>query len=247
MEWFAGTSGYSYKAWKGTFYPEDIAAADMLRHYASKLPAVEINNTFYRLPRRQVLETWREAVPSGFRFVIKASRNITHRAKLVDCEDAVQFLATNLEALEDKLAGVLFQLPPYLRKDASRLSAFLGLWPRALPAAVEFRHPSWFDDEIADTLAEHRAALCVSEDGKLTLPPFHGTTDWLYFRLRKPGYDDGELKRWLARGAAASAKRGFAFFKHEDEGSGPALAARFLQLAGAGEHGMAPEHVGGVV
>ena len=240
MEWLAGTSGYSYKAWKGSFYPEDIAAGDMLKHYASQLPAVEINNTFYRLPRRHVLAAWHDAVPADFRFAIKASRRITHQAKLADCEDAVQYLTTNLEALGDKLGCVLFQLPPYLRKDVERLDAFLASWPSAFPAAVEFRHVSWFDAEVADTLAKRKAAICVSEDGKLALPDFHGTTDWLYFRLRKPGYDGAELARWLARAAATTANRGFAFFKHEDEGTGPALAARFLDLARNGDAPAAP-------
>ena len=231
MRWLAGTSGYSYKAWKGSFYPPDIAAGAMLAYYAAKLPAVEINNTFYRMPRPQVLQTWREAVPAEFRFAIKASRRITHQAKLHDCADSIEYLAGALETLEDSLGCVLFQLPPYLRKDAALLGAFLDDWPRQLPAAVEFRHGSWFDHEIADLLAAHGTAICVSEDGKLELPPFHGTTDWLYLRLRKPGYDDAALGQWLERGNATSAERGFAFFKHEDEGAGPIMAARFLELA----------------
>ena len=231
MDWLAGTSGYSYKEWKGSFYPADMKAAAMLPYYAAQLPAVEINNTFYRLPRANVLDDWRDAVPARFRFAIKASRRITHQAKLADCEETATFLAQSLERLGDKLGCVLFQLPPYLRKDAERLGAFLGLWPQALPAAFEFRHVSWFDNEIADLLAQHAAAICVSEDGKLDLPDFHGTTDWLYFRLRKPGYEDAELERWQQRAQATSARRGFAFFKHEDAGAGPVLARRFLDLA----------------
>ena len=233
MRWLAGTSGYSYKAWKGSFYPEDTSAAGMLAYYASKLPAVEINNTFYRMPRPQVLKTWSETVPADFRFAIKASRRITHQAKLADCEDSIEYLAGALEALDGKLGCVLFQLPPYLRKDAALLDAFLGAWPQAFPAAVEFRHASWFDDETADILHRHGTAICVSEDGKLALPAFHSATSWLYFRLRKPGYDDAKLEHWLQRGAATDAARGFAFFKHEDEGAGPRLAARFLELADA--------------
>ena len=232
MEWLAGTSGYSYKEWKGTFYPEDIAAGAMLAHYASRLPAVEINNTFYRMPRASVLETWRDAVPEDFRFVIKAARRITHQAKLVDCEDAVAHLAGLLETLGDKLGCVLFQLPPYLRKNVAVLDAFLAAWPKAFPAAVEFRHTSWFDAETADTLTRHDAAICVSDDGKLPLSEFFSTVDWLYFRLRRPDYEDADLDRWLQRGSATGAKRGFAFFKHEDAGAGPRLAARFLQAAG---------------
>ncbi len=239
MDWLAGTSGYSYKEWKGSFYPEDIAADGMLAHYAAQLPAVEINNTFYRMPRTHVLETWRDAVPDNFRFSIKASRRITHHARLKDCDEAVNFLATGLEALGDKLGCVLFQLPPYLRRDGERLDAFLANWPKALPAALEFRHESWFDDATAQTLTRHGAAICVSEaaspngDGEPSLPAFLATTDWLYLRLRKPAYDDAALAGWLDRAAATSAARGFAFFKHEDEGAGPRLAGRFLELARA--------------
>lgn len=233
MDWRAGTSGYSYKEWKGSFYPEDIAAGAMLAHYAAHLPAVEINNTFYRMPRASVLATWRDAVPADFRFVIKASRRITHQAKLVDCEDAVAHLARVLETLGDKLGCVLFQLPPYVRKDAAVVDAFLGAWPKAFPAAVEFRHASWFDAETAEVLTRHDAAICVSDDGKLPLPEFLGTVDWLYFRLRRPDYEDADLDAWLQRGLATGAKSGFAFFKHEDAGAGPKLAARFLRKAGA--------------
>lgn len=231
MDWLAGTSGYSYKEWKGSFYPDDVAAGDMLAFYASKLPAVEINNTFYRMPKRSVLGTWRDSVPAEFRFSIKASRRITHQAKLQNCEEAVEFLATGLETLGEKLGCVLFQLPPYLRKDNERLDAFLSIWPKAFPAALEFRHASWFDDEIAETLARHGAAICTSEDGELPMPGVLATTDWIYLRLRKPDYDNEALAAWIARGEDSDAARAFAFFKHEDEGAGPALASRFLELA----------------
>ena len=232
MQWLAGTSGYSYKEWKGAFYPEDIAAGDMLAFYASKLPAVEINNTFYRMPRRSVLATWRDSVPADFRFSIKASRRITHQSRLKDCEEAVDYLATGLETLGDKLGCVLFQLPPYLRKDDERLDSFLSIWPKAFPVAMEFRHDSWFDDETAETLKRHGAAICLSEDGELPMPGFVATTDWVYLRLRKSDYDDAALGGWVDRAAGAGASRGFAFFKHEDEGAGPKLASRFLDLAG---------------
>ena len=234
MEWLAGTSGYSYKEWKGVFYPEDLAAGDMLSFYAERLPAVEINNTFYRMPRSHVLEGWAEAVPAGFRFVIKASRRITHHAKLEDADDAVGFLSARVAKLEDKLGCVLFQLPPFLRKGPERLDSFLSAWPRELPAAMEFRHASWFDEEVADILRGHGAALCVSDDGQRELPGFFHTTDWLYFRLRRPDYDDDALRDWIARADATDASRGFAFFKHEDEGAGPRLAAGFLSLAEGG-------------
>ena len=145
----------------------------------------------------------------------------------------MNYLATGLEALEDKLGCVLFQLPPYLRRDDDRLDAFLSTWPKALPAALEFRHESWFDDATAETLSRHGAAICVSEDGELPMPEFLATTDWLYLRLRKPDYDDAALAAWLERAGATPATWGFAFFKHEDEGAGPRLAGRFLELARA--------------
>lgn len=231
MQWFAGTSGYSYKEWKGPFYPDDIKPDGMLAYYASQLPAVEINNTFYRMPRTNVLDAWRETTPDDFRFVIKASRRITHNAKLEDCEDSVEYLASKLEALEDKLACVLFQLPPYLRKGADRLDAFLSAWPKAFPAAVEFRHESWFDDEIADVLRRNDAAICVSEDAKFAAPDFYATTDWVYLRLRKQNYDSAALDQWAARATQDGVKTGYAFFKHEDDGAGPALARTFLARA----------------
>ena len=232
MQWLAGTSGYSYPAWRGAFYPEGLAPADMLPYYAERLPAVEINNTFYRLPSVKVVTGWREATPAGFRFVIKASRRITHQAKLVDVEDVCSHLASTVAHLEDQLGCVLFQLPPYLRKDAERLDAFLAGWPRELPTAVEFRHASWFDAEVAAILQRHGAALAVADGGKLPVPEQLATTDWLYLRLRRPDYNADDLSAWLERAAATGAKRGFAFFKHEDEGAGPRLAAEFLRIAG---------------
>ena len=236
MRWLAGTSGYSYKEWKGPFYPEDQKADGMLAYYASKLPAVEINNTFYRMPRENVLETWRDTTPDEFRFAIKASRRITHFAKLEDCEDSIDYLAGKLEVLGEKLACVLFQLPPYLRKDIDRLDRFLSAWPKTFPASIEFRHASWFDDEIAELLRKHNAAICVSEDDKFDAPNFFVTTNWVYLRLRKPNYDEHTLQTWIERVESDRANSdrvdtGYAFFKHEDDGAGPALAAEFLDLA----------------
>lgn len=233
MQWFAGTSGYSYAAWRGSFYPRNLAGDAMLAHYAERLPAVEINNTFHRMPTARVLAGWRQATPPGFRFAVKAPRRLTHQAKLADAQDASNHLAAMLAHLQDKLACVLFQLPPYLRKGAERLDAFLAGWPRELPAAFEFRHHSWFDDEIAAILHRHGAALAIGDDGNAPLPPTLRTADWLYLRLRRPDYDAAALSDWLARAQATGAARGFAFFKHEDEGAGPRLASELLKLARA--------------
>ncbi len=231
MRWLAGTSGYSYKEWRGSFYPDDIKPEDMLTYYAGQLPAVEINNTFYRMPRTHVLEGWAESVPEAFRFVIKATRRITHHARLANAEEPIGYLAKGVAVLEDKLGAVLFQLPPFLRKDRERLETFLDVWPKALPAAVEFRHDSWFDEEIFDLLRERKVAICVSDNGKLKLPAIIATTDWAYLRLRQPAYSSQKLGGWVRKATASSAKTTLAFFKHEDEAGGPALAHKVLELA----------------
>ncbi|HTO58929.1 MAG TPA: DUF72 domain-containing protein [Pseudomonadales bacterium] len=231
MHWYSGTSGYSYKEWKGSFYPDDLAADAMLAYYAQKLPAVEINNTFYQMPRSNVLGGWADAVPPSFRFIIKASKRITHQQRLVDCADSVKYLVERIEVLGDKLGGVLYQLPPFIRKDMARLTPFLDVLPAGIPTAMEFRHVSWFDDEVLDALAAKNIALCVSDDGELELPARVATTNWVYLRLRQEAYDDKALAGWLDRANASSAATGYAFFKHEDDGAGPELAARFLTLA----------------
>lgn len=233
MNWYAGTSGYSYKTWKGSFYPEDLSNQDFLSYYASQLPAVEINNTFYRMPRREVLESWHAAVPDDFRFVIKASRRITHQHRLKNAEEATGYLLTNLEALGSKLGAVLFQLPPNLPCDLDRLAAFLGLLPAALPVTFEFRHPSWDDPAVLGLLAEHGAALCVTDDEGTAPQELPETARLLYLRLRGAEYTDAVLRRWIALGRASGAERAFAFFKHEDAGAGPVLARRFLELSHA--------------
>ncbi len=236
MRIYAGTSGYSYKEWKGPFYPEKLAAAEMLRFYAQRLDAVEINNTFYRMPKRSVLESWAGQVPEGFRFAIKASRRITHFKRLKDAGEELGFLLGNLEALGDRLGVVLFQLPPNLKKDRPRLEAFLELVPEATPAAFEFRHPSWTeDDETGLLLAERGLALCRADSEET---PVEGELDrgrFGYLRLRRPDYSDADLLDFAQRIRARGWERAFVFFKHEDEGAGPKLAARFAGLAAEAE------------
>ncbi len=228
--WYAGTSGYSYKEWKGSFYPADMSNTAMLPYYAVQLPAVEINNTFYRMPRTHALEGWHDAVGPDFRFVIKAPRRITHQLRLKDAAEPVEYLARKLDVLGDKLGAVLFQLPPYLHHDLDRLKDFLAILPKDLPAAIEFRHASWFDEAVFDALERHGCGLCISDDGKLALPDRIATTNWVYLRFRQPGYTDAALKGWIERAAKGGAVRGYAFFKHEDAGAGPVLARRFLDL-----------------
>lgn len=231
MQLYAGTSGYSYKPWKGSFYPEEIADQEMLAYYASRLPAVEINNTFYRMPARKVVERWHDQVPAGFRFVLKAPRRITHQHRLVDAAGPLDFFLDSASALADKLGALLFQLPPYLRKDASRLRDFLAQLRTGVPVAFEFRHPSWFDDEIFDCLSTHGAALCLADAGREDRDaPWVATAQWGYLRLRRDAYDDAALESWAERIRAESWSHAFVFFKHEDAAAGPRAASRLREI-----------------
>lgn len=229
MRIFAGTSGFSYKEWKGSFYPSDLPAAGMLSYYAERFPAVEINNTFYRLPNETTLLQWAEQVPADFRFVLKASQSITHRRRLKDVEDPLEYLLATSAALGEKRGPFLVQLPPNMKKDADRLNRFLELVPRSTRMALEFRHASWFDEDVYDALRAHGAALCVADTDEES-GPLVATTDWGYLRLRREAYDDAALEAWKANVAGQPWTEAWAFFKHEDEGTGPALARRFLEL-----------------
>jgi uncharacterized protein YecE (DUF72 family) len=234
MNLYVGTSGYSYKEWKGAFYPEDLPEKRMLHFYGSHFKAVEINNTFYRMPKATVLEAWAAEVPADFKFVLKAPQRITHVHRLRYAGDSVSYLFTIAGTLKDRLGPLLFQTPPSLKKDAPRLREFLALLPPQRLAAFEFRHPSWFEEEVFGMLRDHHAALCIAEsDGDLEVP-FAATADWGYLRLRRPDYGDAELKDWVQRVREQGWREAFVFFKHEDEGKGPEMARRFLELA-AGE------------
>ncbi len=218
-----GTSGFSYKEWKGSFYPEDLPDSGMLRHYASRLSAVEINNTFYRMPRAALLGSWAEQVPDGFVFALKASQQITHRKRLKDAGEAVSYFFNVATTLGDRLGPVLFQLPPNLKKDLPRLKDFLGCLPPASRSAFEFRHESWFDHEVFEALRGAHSALCWAEDEDLATPR-EPTADWGYLRLRRADYGDPELAAWADRIRAQAWTEAFVFFKHEEEGTGPRLA-----------------------
>jgi len=227
LQVLTGTSGFSYKEWKGEFYPEKIKAADMLAFYAERLPAVEINNSFYRMPRESVLATWREKVPESFRFVLKASRRITHMKRLNDVEDELEYLLRTTSVLGSKLAALLFQLPPNMKKDRERLARFLSLLPETVQAAFEFRNDSWFDADVQGLLRDEGRALCWT-DSEEGCTEMSATADWLYLRLRRDRYADGELAEWAARLRAAPQERAIVFFKHETRG--PALAGELLGL-----------------
>ena len=200
MDWFVGTSGYNYKEWKGPFYPEKMAAKDMLGFYAERLKSVEINNTFYRVPKPHVVESWVEQVPEDFRFVAKATRRITHIKRLKEVGEETEYFLSIASHFGERLGSILFQLPPYLKKDIDRLKAFLDLLPEGTPAAMEFRHETWYDEEVFEAMRTHNVALCTAHEDEDTdeevATKFQSTADWGYLRLRGTGYTDADLKTW---------------------------------------------------
>ena len=231
----AGTSGYSYKEWKGNFYPADLAAAKMLSFYAGHFETVEINNTFYRMPDPKMVAKWASEVPEGFTFVLKAPQRITHQKKLAGIEDDVRALLEAASSLGDKLGPLLFQLPPWFRKDTVKIAALLALIPGGRRAALEVRHESWLSEDVYSLLRDHDAALCAADtdetpDPERMLVP---TASWGYVRLRRTDYSDAQLAAWRDRIGRQKWSDAWVFFKHEDEGKGPAFAGRFKAIAEA--------------
>ena len=227
----AGTSGFSYEKWKGPFYPERLPSKEMLGFYAERLSTVEINNTFYRMPKRSVFEGWGRKVPEGFSFVLKASRRITHHARLKEASfESVDYLWSVAGGLGAHLGPILFQLPPNMKKDSERLEAFAARLPAGMRAAFEFRNETWFDDETYATLRRHGHALCLADHDDMEEPRIVGTGNWGYLRLRRESYTDEALESWLRAIEEQSWKECFVFFKHEDEGAAPRLAARLVEL-----------------
>ncbi len=227
-----GTSGFSYPAWRGSFYPEELPARDMLRFYSRALGTVEINHTFRRLPTPELLGGWARQTPTGFRFALKAPQRITHMLRLRDAEEVTAAFCRAALGLGPKLGPLLFQLPPYFRFDAPRLADFLGTLPPRLEPTFEFRHASWFNDQTYDLLGKHRAALCIADAEDLSTPPIP-TAPFAYLRLRRTDYTDADLDQWASRVRhVATWKRVYAYFKHEESGRGPALARAFLERLG---------------
>lgn len=230
MQFYVGTSGYSYKAWKGLFYPEDLPARAMLHYYSQHFNAVEINSSYYRIPATSTLEAWKAEVPAHFRFILKASQRITHWQRLRGADDTLAYFLQTAAALGEQLGPILFQLGPGHRADPQVLADFLDLIPANIQSAFEFRHASWFSDAVFDLLRAHNAALCIAEtDEKAT--PVTATANWGYLRLRRGDYDDHDLAIWLSRIQAFGWASACVFFKHEDEAHGPDFAARFQALA----------------
>jgi uncharacterized protein YecE (DUF72 family) len=236
MRVLVGTSGFAFKEWKGPFYPKDLKDDAMLEYYSGCYPTVEINNTFYRLPKEHVLQEWAARVPDTFSFAIKASQRITHFARLKpEAASALAFLLRNTSTLGTRLGPILFQLPPNLPKDLPRLQAFLALLPSDGRFTIEFRHESWFDDDVFTTLRAHDVALCVAEGEEGVPTPNVATASWGYLRLHRQDYDDAMLAEWRHRVAAAAWSDAYVFFKHDYiDGAGPLAVDRFTAMVGAG-------------
>ncbi len=234
MALWVGTSGYNYPEWRGTFYPEKLPAAKMLPYYAERLPTVEINYTFYRMPTANIVEGWKGATPDRFKLTLKAPRRITHDKRLKDCAESVQMFVDVAATLGTKQGALLFQLPPFFRKDLEVLDAFLATCPSGIRAAFEFRHASWLDAEVYARLRARNLALCVADSEKLTTP-VEITADYAYFRLRDEGYTSDDIARWARtiRDKTAGCADLFVYFKHEESGKGPEFARWFLDAWGA--------------
>lgn len=228
MKLWVGTSGYSYKEWLGKFYPERLPAKQMLRFYASRFAAVEINNTFYRLPKETVLQSWTAQVPREFRFVLKAPRRITHIKRLRDSAAEVEYLFRVATALGSREGAVLFQLPPNLKKDIKRLQVFVSMLPEARNVAFEFRHHSWLDEEVFGCLRMRNCALCVADTDESESCDLISTATWGYLRLRRREYSRADLLQWKERIRARAWDQAYVFFKHEDEATGPKFATAFI-------------------
>jgi uncharacterized protein YecE (DUF72 family) len=224
-----GTSGYSYKEWLGKFYPEKLPASAMLRFYADHFPTVEINNSFYRMPAETTLARWSLEVPESFTFTLKAPRRITHEKRLRDTGPEVTEFLRRAAALGKKSGPILFQLPPFLKKDLPLLQAFLSLLPFGPLVAFEFRHPSWLQTDVYDALHAKGATLCMAEtdDGST---PLVSTSECGYLRLRCTFYEEAALRAWVEQIAAQPWKVAYVYFKHEDEAKGPRFAQQFIAL-----------------
>ena len=229
MRILAGTSGYSYKEWLGHFYPEKLPANAMLRYYAERFETVEINNTFYRMPAEDMLARWSSEVPERFAFTLKAPRRITHDMRLRDAQSAVAAFAGRAAALGDKLGVLLFQLPPFLKKDLPRLRDFLDVLPSGTRAAFEFRNDTWQDDDVYETLRARGAMLCVT-DTEQGDTPFVVTAECGYVRLRRTHYDERDLAAWVDRIAAQPLACTYVYFMHEDEALGCRFAGMLNEL-----------------
>jgi uncharacterized protein YecE (DUF72 family) len=232
MKIWIGTSGFQYSEWKGTFYPEDLPTAKMLPFYAERFSTTEINYTFHRIPAPKTIENWKTLTPTNFRFALKAPQKITHWSKLRNCADTLEYFCRVISQLGEKLGPILFQLPPTLKKDAAVLESFLRELP-AMRSAFEFRHESWFDNEIFEILKTRNVALCIADTESLATPTV-STADYGYLRLRREDYGKIDIERWskFVREQDKNWTDAFVYFKHEESGIGPKLATEMMKRLG---------------
>jgi uncharacterized protein YecE (DUF72 family) len=232
MKFWIGTSGFQYAEWKGNFYPEDLPASKMLPFYAERLSTTEINYTFHRIPAPKTIDNWKQLTLEHFRFALKAPQKITHWSKLRDCADTLGYFCKVISGLGERQGPVLFQLPPNFKKDADVLSSFLRELP-SIRAAFEFRHESWFDEEIFEILKARSIALCIADTADLTTPK-KITADYGYLRLRREDYVKSDVEGWaeFVREQKANWNDTFVYFKHEESGVGPKLARQMIELLG---------------
>jgi uncharacterized protein YecE (DUF72 family) len=228
-----GTSGFAYPKWAPRFYPAGLRGDALLRHYASRLSACELNNTYYQQPTPAKVAAWLDATPPNFRFAVKAQRGGSYRSLLVDPVASVPWLTGPLREFGERLGTVLFRVPDNVRRDDDRLAGFLAAWPRELPLTVEFQDPTWHVDEVFAQLRDAGAALCTTELPEDEAPPtIRRTGSFLYLRLRRHDYSPVELAGWAARiePFVADGLDAFVFFRHDDVGRGAELALEFAEL-----------------
>ena len=226
-----GTSGYNYPEWKGLFYPPTLRPAAMLGYYAERFATVEINYSFYRMPTPAMVRAWALATPAAFVFTLKAPKRITHDRRLIEVAEPVALYLDAAAALGARRGPLFFQLPPTFKKQTGRLRDLLALVPAGVRCAFEFRHLSWFADDVYDTLRAHDAALCIA-DTEAGATADVVTASWGYLRLRGVSYDDTQLQGWARTAQRAEWKDTFVYFKHEDTASGPRLASRLREILG---------------
>lgn len=230
MNIYSGTSGFAHKEWKGKFYPEKISPKELLHFYAERLNTVEINNTFYHMPKESVLSSWAGQVPPDFVFAFKAPQVITHIKRLTHVFEETEYLFNALSVMDKKQGPILFQFPKSFPANLAVLEDFLGLIPAGSACAFEFRHPSWLDAGVADLLRKKGCSLCISDTDDDPAKEIISTAPWGYLRLRRSDYTDAELSHWAGSILSQRWEKAFVFFKHESETRGPESAMRFQEL-----------------
>ncbi len=228
---FIGTSGFSYKEWRGLFYPEDLSPKKYLAYYAAHFKTTEINNTFYRLPTSKLTEGWYAEAPDDFLFTLKLSQKITHIKRLKGADEEMEFFLNSAAGLKEKLGTILVQLPPNMKKDAARLDSFLSSFGSRARLALEFRHDSWFADDVYDVLKKHNSALGVieKEEGQSADAPREVTGPFVYMRLRKGEYSKAELLDW-ARWIRSRTVDVYCYLKHDEKA--PVFAKQLMDALG---------------